>query len=407
MINKLEPGDRQLSASSWNEMRDRINNITPNQDTVLTSKQKSSYITVKNNTGSALPALSVVKLTTPIYNRSGDTFVNKGVEFGVEMDATTPVVASDTIAITQAACPAGGIVKAVVSGATAVIIDVPTAGSYPYAKPIAGDSSKLEATNNVTPIKILYNYPAAGTQPGYVLIGTDDRLTFTVPTSLASIAKKGAVFKIYLSQLGWQVRTGRGWYILAVCQEDMDSNATESMQMPFYTPEQNCGERPDVTETLTNAGENHVGVISGEYEFSEKRLDYVYNNGQYAYCPTFVYRGAAVNMGTASNPILGISIQGHTYAVQIGAGVGGSVTDYPDIYEGDIITVLVTDGGGTAYSSGVTAIEYPTDYAKGTVILTPDFTLQSYRGWDDVTSYYPNLPAGIYAMQKIAGNALI
>lgn len=402
MINKLEPGDRQLSASSWNEMRDRINNITPSQDTVMTGNKNPFLITVKNNTGYALPALSVVKIGNPVYTRLGDTFVNTGVAYGVEVNGDTPGAITDTVAITQSACPDGGIVKAIVSGATPVMLNVPAASTYSYARPIAGDYSKLEATNDITTIRILYNYPAAGTVPGYVLIGADNRQTFKVPTTYASVAKKGAVFKIYLSNNGWQIRTGSGSYILAVCQEDMDSNATEAMDMPFYTPEMNYGVAPDMGSPATaDSLVSHRGVVSGEYEFSAKRLDYTYQYGKYTYNPQFVYTGQAVNL----NGSVGITIEGHTYPVtfpaSLGVNAGYSLTSYPDVYAGDIITVQVTDNGDTAYSASVVAVNYPVDFEKGSSIVVENSMLLG-RGWDE--DYITGTDFK-YAI-KIQGNAL-
>lgn len=251
----------------------------------------------------------------------------------------------------------------------------------------------------------------------------DNRDFFVIKNTdgVTNYAKKGKVFFItrgtYSSSNipAWVIKDSRSHsaYRFAVCQEDMpddyfdDPNNTHFF-MPYYTPEMNYGERPAVASPMHTADGivSHRGVIEGEHEFSTKRLDYVYQHGEYSYCPTFTYTGTAVNY----NGGVGIDIEGHTYSVQFPAiynGMGGSIISYPDVYAGDEITVLVIDGGGAAYGSGVYAIKYPTDYAKGSVVLTPDFTYQSYRGWNDATSFYPGLPTGIYVMEKVQGNALI
>lgn len=406
MIQELHAGDRQIPASGWNEMRAAVQGITPGQQQYQSAARNPVYITIKNVTGSDLPAFSVVKLSGATYSRTGDTFINQAIANGVELNGDTPASATDTIAITQAACAAGEFVRAIVSGASPAMILNDSIYAYTYARVKAGVTSYLEPTNDKTAIRLITCPTATGSstpQGAYAIIDyIDDRQTFTVPASLASTAKKGAVFKIYLSSTGWQIRTGVGAYILAVCQEDMDDNATEPMQMPFYTPEQNYGVSPDMgTPYQADALVQHRGVIDGEYEFSTKRLDYVYQYGRYAYCPTFTFTGTSVSY----NGGVGIVIEGHTYSVTFltGAtpGAGYSLTSYPDVYAGDIITVLVTDGGGSAYSANVTAVEYPTDFKKGTSIVVED-TMLLERGWDE--DYIPNTNYK-YAI-KIQGNSL-
>ena len=107
---------------------------------------------------------------------------------------------------------------------------------------------------------------------------------------------------------------------------------------------------------------------------------------------------------------MGINIEGYAYPVVFLTGVtpgaGYSLASYPDVYAGDIITVLVTDAGDTAYSATVTAISYPTDYAKGTTLLVPSDAPILERGWQDTTSQGVQLPANTACYTKVQGNAL-
>ena len=80
MINRLEPGARQISASGWNEIRDKINNLAPGQNTILTGAKNPFLINVKNNASSGLDILSVVKIGNATYaNRTEAIFKNQRV----------------------------------------------------------------------------------------------------------------------------------------------------------------------------------------------------------------------------------------------------------------------------------------------------------------------------------------
>lgn len=401
MINKLEPGDRQLSASSWNEMRDKVNNITPSQDTVLMGNRNPFLVTVKNNTGSALPALSVVKLTTPLYSRNGDTFVNKSVEFGVEMNADVPDSETNIVGVTQSACPVGGMVKAIVSGPTPVLeatIGTLPDHPYQYAEVVPGVTSYLKGTDKVTNIRLISYTGGTTTTPGggyAILDWVDDRERFqincTATNGYASIAKKGAVFPITWSNTasGWVVftRNNSSKYVLAVCQEDIPDDFLGTFYMPFYTPEQNYGIRPALANAVTTSSYSSVGRIgvgTGDNAFSNKRLNYAYQHGQYSYEPSFTYTGPAVNAGDASNPSVGIVLGGHTYVVTFPyrSTGGGDPLMAPDIYAGDIITVHVEEADSADYGASVRAIDYPTDFKSGTSLVVENSMLLS-RGWDE------------------------
>ena len=403
MINKLTPGDTQISASGWNEIREFINSYERQQHSNDTVKRNPFLVTVKNTTDSALPALSVVKLTTPIYSRSGDTFINKGVEFGIEMNATVPDSETNVIAITQAACPADGMVKAIVCGATPVMIIGDSSSGCNYAKVVSGVTGYLELTNDPTSIRVIGvsqgSYTSSAPGGAYVAIDyIDDRERFlincTPSNGYASIAKKGAAFKVSRGSNGWEVQTNNNSainYVIAICQEDIPDGYTGNFYMPFYTPEQNCGVTPTVavnsgiTSPDFEIGHRGIGAASGsrvgfEHEFSNKRLDYMYSHGQYTYCPKFTYTGAAVSY----NGGVGIVIEGHTYGVIFPplASSYSSAMMAPDVYSGDQITVLVEESVNANYSATVTAIEYPTDFAKGSSIVV-EGTMLLGRGWDE------------------------
>ena len=402
MIKQLHPGDTQISAAGWNEMRAVVQGLTPGQQQYQSNQRSPVYITVKNVTATDLPAFSVVKLSVATYSFSSRSdYVDLAIKNGVELDGDTPTTAADPIAVIQADCPAGGFVKAIVSGATPVrvTIDTGSINSYSpcmYAK-VAPNSYSLAVTYDITPIRIIGNIYNSY---GYAIIdNNDDRQRFilycTPSNNYASIAKKGAAFKISRGRNGWEVEYNNNAsvkYIIAICQEDVPDGFTGYYNMPFYTPEQNYGAAPAVAANsgITTAdsavGHRGVGVASGggrvgfEHEFSNKRLDYMYSHGQYTYCPKFTYTGAAVSYNNG----VGIVIEGHTYAVTFPAIAPSynSSMMAPDVYAGDIITVLVEESVSSNYSAAVTAIEYPTDFAKGSSIVV-EGTMLLGRGWDE------------------------
>ena len=99
MIKQLHPGDTQISAAGWNEMRAAVQGLTPGQQQYQSVQRNPAYVTIKNNTGGDLPVFSVVKIDGAMYSRSGDTFINQAAQNGVELDGDTPAAVTDTIAI--------------------------------------------------------------------------------------------------------------------------------------------------------------------------------------------------------------------------------------------------------------------------------------------------------------------
>ncbi len=162
-------------------------------------------------------------------------------------------------------------------------------------------------------------------------------------------------------------------YRLAVCQRDMPAGWNVEFRMPYYAPEMNYGAEPQSEGDF----QERCGVLPGEHKFSKKRLDYHYVNKRYSYEPRFVFIGDAEGYGSG----VGLEIEGETYQVEFPDP--RSTTSYPDVYEGDQITVEVDASGD---EPKLTAIDFPMDFPKGTIIASyVDLTASPYRGWQDVT----------------------
>lgn len=170
MIKKLNPGDTQISASSWNEMRQFINDYEAKQSDSPTAKRNPFLITIKNTTGGSLDPLSVVKIANPTYSRTGDTFANKGIEYGTEMNGSTPGSEDNSVAIIQGACPSGGFIKAIADGCTPAFVYCDDNSHYKFAKPIDNTTAYLKATNDPTNIRILWHASGTGKREAYICL---------------------------------------------------------------------------------------------------------------------------------------------------------------------------------------------------------------------------------------------
>ena len=100
---------------------------------------------------------------------------------------------------------------------------------------------------------------------------------------------------------------------------------------------------------------------------------------------------------------MGITIEGHDIGVifpSASSTTNYPLTAYPDIYVGDELAVLVD---AASYSDmRAYAIEYPTDFAKGSaIVVEPAMVLG--RGWD--SEAIQGTPFD-YAI-KVQGNAII
>lgn len=292
MIQELHAGDRQIPASGWNEMRAAVQGITPAQQQYQSGKFNPAYITVENATGAALPALSIVRLGAAMYSsRTGSDFADLAIKNGVEIGGYTPAAATDTIAITQAACAAGGLVKAIVSGATACYINRPNGIACKYAR-VTSRTDYLEGTDTPTNIKVLWVAGGTGVKAAYVRLGTYN------PQIIVSVAVTG--------------QTG---------------------------------------------GSNAV----------------------YA------------------------TVDGIQYEVLLpNANAGLSAPNYPDIYPGDEILILIDSDAGLCYG-----IDYPTDYEEGTWMAFCSIQGSPGRGWDAQTTDPAMTAAGFTLYQKVKTGAIL
>ena len=214
----------------------------------------------------------------------------------------------------------------------------------------------------------------------FFVITRSDSYTYAKKGNAFYIVK--GIYVVYNTPCWRVVNNTASPYRIAICQEDIpddffnDQN-NEYFFMPYYTPEMNCGEKPNVTSVGSEGFSRHCGVAEGEHVFTNKRLDYTYNNGKYIHTPEFLFRGAAIG----HNGGVGIVIESTTYSVQFPVNLGldtYSLTSYPDVYSGDIITVRVTDYDGTI---NVYAVEYPTDFRKGFSFVAENGNYLG-RGWD-------------------------
>lgn len=423
MINKLNPGDRQISASGWNEIRERVNNIAPGQNTILTGSNNATLITVKNSTGSNLTPLSVVAVSTPIYSRSGSTFADKAVEFGTEMTGISPANEKDNIAVIQAACKTDGIVKAIGSGYTPCFIYKDENKSYEYAKPIANQTGYLRGTNDPTGIRVVWLASGTGRKEAVVCIDAaavkPEKEYFVINkgndgTSPArhtpTIFTKGSLHYVTYDGDDWvpsswneasssstQLSRPSGTK-LVVCQEDAPDSSKE-YKMPYYTPEMNLGVPPLLTNYYQSAGAGcRCGVKPGEHTFTKKCLDYSVNwlsNEGITLCyePRFTDAVFTAQNPDGTQPV-GVEIDGNVYDCFFPTDYAGlSGPSYPDIYEGDNILVEFDCDTYTAW-----AIDYSKDYPEHTILpwYTSRFPSmdESYRvpflpgrGWQKYNPY--------------------
>ena len=290
MIKELHAGDTQISASGWNEMRAAIQGITAPQQQYQSGRLNPAYITIKNATTGDLPAFGVVKLDGSPYSRSGDDFKNQAIKNGVEMTGYTPAAATDTIAITQAACEAGGIVKAMVSGATACMINKASNKAYKYALPAASQTGYLTGCDTPTNIRVLWVAAGTGVKEAYVLL-TSNALT------LASVVVYGTI----------------------------------------------------------GTGMVYADIGGVQYE-----------------------------------------------VILPNSNAGLSAPNYPDIYPGDEILVIVDNDSGLCYG-----VDYPTDYEAGTLMAFYSGQGSPGRGWDAQTTDPAMTAAGFTLYQKVKTNAIL
>ena len=429
MIKELHPGDTQISAAGWNEMRAIAQGLTPGQQQYQSGQRSPAYVTIKNNTGSDLPAFSVVKIDGAMYTRTGDEFINQAAQNGVELNGVTPAAATDTIAITQAACKSGGIVKAMISGATACKVYKTSNAAYSYADVTAGQSGYLTGSNTPSNIRVLWIASGTGNKEAYVLIdyaaaqtpeyfvinaGNDG--SQTAANNYALYTKGSLHYIEYDVTAGvWVPMTGnetaptsapytRPAARLAICQADAPNSAAE-YKMPYYTPECNMGVAPDIDSTnpyVTLGLYSRCGVVLGEHKLSGKNYDYCItgfgsDSVKYEYQPVFIVYNVTANGTTGGGYTPYIEINNEQYDVDYPTTYTDGA-NYPDIYPYDLLTVQINCEAATA-----AAIDYPRDYPAG-------FLLAAYqspgRGWDAITTPPGMQDAGLTLYQKTKTGAI-
>lgn len=415
-IKKVNPGDTAISAGSWNEMRDFVNNYAIPQDTMRKGGKNPFLITVKNSTSGALSPLSIVRIASATYDRSGDTFVNKGLEFGTELNGTAPVSEDDNVAILQGACPSDGVVKGIASGCSPCKVLVEQANkSYSYAKPVSGQTGYLKATDDTTNIRILWHKTGAANsqQPAYVCLdaskGGDNRDYFIINKGNSQdtdtqindprVYTKGSLHYIVRDGDDWipsnenETSSQTAPYTrpanskLVVCQEDAPVGSNRECKLHYFAPEDNYGVPPLYSSSYSSNSGDRCGVKPGEHRFTDKMVDYIrVTPTSYVYNPVFMVYAQAYGQ-TGGNNTVYVSMVGQEcecFVPNFNSGISGP--GYPDIWPYDEILVEYNSLTNTA-----TAIDYPRDYPEGTVMpwylpgswVSPGLYLPG-RGWEKI-----------------------
>ena len=434
MIQELHAGDRQIPASSWNEMRAAVQGITPGQQQYQSGKLNPVYITVKNVTGSDLPAFSVVKLSGATYSRTGDTFINQAISNGIELDGDTPASATDTIAITQAACAAGGFVKAIADGCTPAFVYKDSNKDYAYAKPVSGQTGYLKGTDDATSIRILWIASGTGKKEAYVCIDasgkpTPEYFVINYKNSGANdpdVYTKGSLHYVYYNaQHGCWLPISANEATpataptarqpgtkLVICQEDAPNSTTE-YHMPYFTPESNMGVPAKITTYNTGTFGKRCGVLLGEHEFTNKAFDYLItgvdgsggtvtaNTGlTFCYTPVFI-EDLTVNGTTGGGHTVYADVFGQEWVVGFPASPAGlSQMSYPDIYPGDSILALVD-----TEKQICSAMDYSKDYPEGKIMAY--YYAIPGRGWDYYTTPQALSDIGFDLYIKVKTSAIL
>lgn len=198
MIKKLNSGDRQISASSFNEVRQFVNEFSSGQNTVMVPQSNPVYVTVHNTHTDPLPEYSIVKIVEGSYpDREVDEGTDEALNIGVELDVIVPDNRNNTVAILQEAIDADGYGKAIVSGCSACRLWLDDdEETYDYAEPYEGLQTGLEyyythlhATKLATNIRVLWHAESDGTTNSvlaYVCIGIFAERPIILDSSLLS-----------------------------------------------------------------------------------------------------------------------------------------------------------------------------------------------------------------------------
>ena len=405
-MDKAKAGQRTIKAADWNQIRDFINNFSPQNGGMVNNPNNPFLITVKNVTGSDLPAFSVVKIDAAMYPDLSDTeLVVETFNKSVELDGDVPDgTDGENIAIIQEDIPAGQLGKAICSGASLCYINVTTDTEYKYAKS-ASNGTSLDVSESGGQARIVWRQDGTGTLLAYVILdqmGTPEKETFLLYPNgnwTASDYVKGNLeYIIYDSaRKAWVPLVISGTPSqpdldrcrLVVCQADAPSDVSDTgYSMPYYPLEDNIGVEANKSTVSGESFSDRCGVAFGEHVLSNKRIDYVFRDGRYAFEPFFTKTLLAEGHAGGQSGVW-VTINGTQYRVSFPSGTGYNVNMAmtPDVYSGDTITVHVTTNLRYPSNTTVNAVAYPVDYQKNTVLIMP-YGNPGWRGWQDVTTDY-------------------
>ena len=392
-MNRAVPGQKHIPAADWNELRDFMNNYSPQPGGMVNNPLNPFFVYVQNDTSDDLPAFSVIRLDGTVYpQRSAADTKDAALNQLLEISGDTPTgELNENIGILQEDVEAGQLGKAIVVGAALCYVQVDNANTaYKYAKSI--DSvEKLKATNDIGQARIIWKESGTGKKLAYVIldqVGTPEKETFLLYSSGSwnpSDYVKGNLEYI------WYDTAYQAWVPLVtsnpqpsdfakcrlvVCQEDMPSNVTGDYNMPYYPLEDNIGVMPNISTVSSESFVNRCGVLYGEHVLSNKRIDYFYKAGRYAYEPYFITDVFAEAHSGGSSGVY-CTINGVQYPVAFPSLDANNHNSNlaPDIYAGDMLHVRVElTNKGDVYS--ITAINYPIDEQAGSVSIA----IGSYGG---------------------------
>ena len=404
-MNKAVPGQKHIPAADWNELRDFMNNYTPQNGGMVNNPLNPFFVYVQNDTSDDLPAFSVVRLDGTIYpQRSAADTKDAALNQLLEISGDTPTgELNENIGILQEDVEAGQLGKAVVVGASLCYVQVDNANTaYKFAKSI-NSAEKLQADESEGQVRIVWKEAGTGKKLAYVILdqtGTPTPETFLIKASTnptASDYVKGNLAYIIWSSSdsawipinSFSDNVEPGKVRLVVCQEDLPSSLTEDYLMPYYPLEDNIGVTPNKSTASGESFTDRCGVAPGEHVLSNKRFDYCFKYGRYAYEPKFVLQTQAeAHLG--GNTGVYVTINGNQYSVEFPSGVGAgniNLVMRPDVYAGDTIAVEVETNLRYPNNTYVFALSYPVDYQEHTVLILP-YGNPGWRGWQDVTTDY-------------------
>lgn len=424
-MDKAKAGQRHIPAKDWNEIRDFINNFSLQNGGMVKSEYNQFLVTVKNSvSGVDLEPFQVVRVNSAMYpNRSADDTVTAALNGSIELDASAPTGEDgENIAIVQHDIANGDIGSAICSGATLCYVNVANANTdYKYAKSKAGETDYLEADEDGGQARIVWKQSGTGKKLAYIILdqtGTPEKETFLLYSSgnwNPSDYIKGNLEYI------WYDTAYNAWVPivtsnpqpsdfancrLVVCQEDMPSNVTGDYKMPYYPLEDNIGVVPNKSTASGESFVNRCGVLYGEHVLSNKRIDYVFKAGRYAYEPFFI-TDVFAEAGSSGQSGVYCTINGVQYPVAFPTlDANYHYANFaPDIYAGDMLHVRVElTNKGDVYT--ITALQYPIDEQAGSVSIA----IGSYggksgcRGWERLSVLPDPIPSGNLYVLDVGGN---